>query len=105
LRLERERPEYAKPLAQIVRAALEARAGRDNAAIALLDHAVTALDALDLRLVAAAARYQLGRLRGNAEGREQVTMAEQWMSAQGIHHPERIAHIFAAGFRRPNSSH
>jgi hypothetical protein len=102
-RLERERADYAKPLAQIVRAALDARAGREGAAIRLLEQAVATLDALQLRLVAAAARYQLGALRGDAAGREHMALAEQWMSTQGIDRPERIASIFAAGFRRPAS--
>ena len=100
-RLERERPEYAKPLAQVVRAALAARAGRRDESIALLTQAVTRLDALEMKLVAAAARFQLGRLLGGTAGREHTQQAEQWMQEQGILRPDRIAAVFAEGFREP----
>jgi hypothetical protein len=69
-----------------------------------LTGAVAGLEAAELQLVAASARYQLGQLLGTSAGRDHHNQSVQWMTAQGILRPDRIAAVFAAGFAPASTS-
>jgi hypothetical protein len=90
-RLERERMAWTAPLVHMVRAAVAHAKGKDADAIAHLRSAVTGADAANMALHAAVSRYRLGALLGGDEGERLVRVAEEWMAAQGIRVPARIA--------------
>ena len=89
--LRRLRLPLSRALAPLLEAGAETLDGRSANARAALRGAIEGLEALDTRLYAAAAAFQLGRLadgRAPALGREQ---AAAFMHQQGIQHPERMA--------------
>jgi hypothetical protein len=53
-----------------------------------------------MSLHAASANWQLGTIRGGAEGGALVASAETWMAAQGIASPPLMSEMIAPGFRR-----
>ena len=77
-------------------------AGRehDAAAAASMRRAAELADEHDLRLHAAAARYQLGTLIGGSEGAEEVIAAEAVMVAEGVVKPARFADWFVPGLQK-----
>ncbi len=77
-------------------------AGRvhDEVAVASLRRATELADQHDLRLHAAAARYQLGKLLGGSEGADEVIAAEAVMVAEGVAKPERFADWFVPGLQK-----
>lgn len=97
-KLERERAAYARPMAAMIRAALSHSGGRKNEAIERLRFAATKLRELKAGMFAAAAQYQLGRLLGDDEGRQQLAEAEQLIRHQNVLRPDRIANLLAPGF-------
>jgi hypothetical protein len=94
---------FDNPRAQIISALLEAGlAGRthDTVAVAKLREVIALATERDLRLHAAAARYQLGGLLGAGEGSELVTRAVEAMAAEGVKQPARFADWFVPGFQK-----
>jgi hypothetical protein len=77
-------------------------AGRANdvSAVAKLREASQLAEAHDLRLHAAAARYQLGRLLGGSEGGDFVTGAAGTMRAEGIVKLDKFADWFVPGLEK-----
>jgi len=65
-----------------------------------LVRAECAFDACDMRLYAASARRQRGRLTGGARGRELVDSADALMRDEDIEEPTRWAAMLAPGFDR-----
>lgn len=59
---------------------------------------VKTLQPVEMRLHAAIARRQLGRLLGGDEGHALVEETDQWMAGQGIKNPARMAALLAPGF-------
>jgi eukaryotic-like serine/threonine-protein kinase len=97
-RLERENANWASAYARLIRAGLAAF-GRDAvAARGLLGEAALAFDNVDMNLCAAATRRRLGILIGGEEGRGMVRRADDWMTAQTIKNPARMAATIAPGF-------
>jgi hypothetical protein len=97
-RLRREKLPWAAALSDLVRAGCAACSGDTGSVSASLNATVLRLDALDMQLYAAAARYRLGELLGGQEGRALVSEATLWMTGQGIRHPDRFAAVYAPGF-------
>ena len=89
-RLAREPLAWAHALGELLRAGVCAARGEAPAAAATLVRAADALDALDMRLYANAARVYLG---GDAASR-----AEAAMRAEDIRAPARLAAMMAPGF-------
>jgi hypothetical protein len=56
------------------------------------------LDAIEMRLYAAAARRRLGQLLGGDEGRGMIVQADVWMTGQGIKNPARMTAMLVPGF-------
>ena len=86
--LERDGTPWALAMARSIRAGL-ALSRRDNvAALALLAESAVLFDGVDMELHAAAARYRLGEISGDAAIREE---AVRRMTAQKIVKPDRFA--------------
>src|SRR5262249_12330188 len=83
---------------RFLRAALAAQRGDTVGARGLLAEAVTAFEALDMHLSAAATRRRLGELLGGTEGAALVAQADAWMASQNIRNPARMTAAFAPGF-------
>jgi hypothetical protein len=96
-RLGRERAAWAQALGRLIEAGVAH--GRQDAAGAarLLEDAAARLDAVAMRLYAAAARRRLGRLRG-AAGKGLADEAEAWMRSQKVANPARMTALLAPGF-------
>ncbi len=78
------------PLGRLLAAGVDVAQGEVGRAVASLQEAADELDALDMALFAAAARYQAARL-GGAGGRAGRLRAESWMEEAGIVRPDRMA--------------
>jgi eukaryotic-like serine/threonine-protein kinase len=77
-------------------------AGRahDATAVAKLREAALLAEEHDLRLHAAASRYQLGGLLGGSEGDIHIASAEQLMVGEGVAKPARFADWFVPGLQK-----
>ncbi len=88
----------AKALATLVRAGVAHVRGDDEAAEKLLADALERCEATNMHLIAAAARWRLGELRGGDEGTALTSRAEQWMRDEGIVSPARVTRMLAPGY-------
>jgi serine/threonine protein kinase/tetratricopeptide (TPR) repeat protein len=80
------------------RAGVDALRGDRARAIQRLEQAEAAFYEGEMTLYAAAARYQLGRLLGNARGRELRVHAQEWFEAQGVKRPTNYIGMLLPGF-------
>jgi len=98
-RVERERMEWATPLATLVRAGVAALRADEAGAAALLDHAARGLDAADLVLHAAAARRRRADLIGGDEGAAARAAADAVFRRQGVAAPDRLVAMMVPGVK------
>jgi len=98
--LERTKWAHAAPHAHLIRAAIAAMSGDADGAARVLELAVRGFEDGAMLLHANAARFHLGRLRGDTVGRQLTADAEAWMTAQGVMKPGKMAGMLAPGFRR-----
>lgn len=96
-RIERERAGWSAPVARLLRAGVANLRGDTSAATEYLSAAASGFDGADMGLHAAAARRCLGQLRGGAEGAALVAAADEWMLAQNIRRPDRMAVVLTPG--------
>jgi len=96
--LSHEHMPWIAPFAPLLRAGIHAVRGQYDAARPLLGVAAEGFDRADMRLYAASARRQLGRLTGGTEGEQLVRQADELMRSRGIPKPDRIAAVLAPGF-------
>jgi eukaryotic-like serine/threonine-protein kinase len=94
-KIEREEGAWCRPLALVLRAAVEAQRGQRDRAAALLADAERFCRAEDMVGFAEAAAWRRGKLVSN---HELVGQAEAWMATQGIKSPQRFATLLAPGF-------
>jgi hypothetical protein len=73
--------------------------GENDRSVQALRDAARLFDETNLALFAAVARLRLGALLGGKEGASLVAEADEWMLAEGVRRPERIAAMMAPGFR------
>jgi hypothetical protein len=95
--LEGERMTWTAPLAAMVAGAAANAQGARALATDSLRMAIERAQAADMSLYAAAARYQLGRLLRDDEGRELLRRAHDEMTAQEVRVPERFATMLLPG--------
>ena len=50
-------------------------------------------------LCASVAELRLGQLLGGTDGRVLIDRAEAWLTSQSVRRPDRVADLFAPGFR------
>lgn len=89
---------WSSPLATLIHAALAKQRGDISNSVALIEKALTGLEAAGMALYAAAARRRLGELLGGDRGHELITQADEWMSRQQIKNPPAITRLLAPGF-------
>jgi hypothetical protein len=86
------------PQSMMILAGVAHQRGERARAIGLAEDAVTALEGADMRGSAAAARRQLGLLRGGDGGAELVHEADEFFRGQGVVRADRFAAMLAPGF-------
>jgi serine/threonine protein kinase/tetratricopeptide (TPR) repeat protein len=89
---------WAKPLANLVRAAVAQQRGQTTQATSLLSEAIQGFDQCNMRLYAAVARRRLGEILGDETGRQLITDANAWMLNQMVKNPGSMTRILAPGF-------
>jgi serine/threonine protein kinase len=99
-RLHRQQLPWTGAFAQLMRAGVASVRGDTGRAERLLADAAERFESSDMGLFAAAARRQLGQLRGGDGGRDLIEQADSWMRAQSIVNPSRMASCLAPGFDR-----
>ncbi|MGO9597548.1 MAG: serine/threonine-protein kinase PknK [Isosphaeraceae bacterium] len=105
LRLDRERQPWASAYAQHVRAAIAACRGDASTALHELSQAASQYEKADMMLCAWVMRYKMGEIQGGSKGRELISQATEWMSAQSIQSPTRWAKMIAPGFEQISTCH
>ncbi len=98
-RIEREHLPWGDSQAHMIRAALATCDGRRDEALAHLRSAGAHFRASDMLLCASVADLRLGQLLGGPDGRVLIDRAEDWLTSQAVHRPDRVADLFAPGFR------
>jgi hypothetical protein len=95
--LSKTQAPYALALAELLSAGLKSCSNDRDAALSDLRSAVSQLEALDMRLHAAAARRACGLLSGGSAGSEEVSRAEAFMRDLGIADPAFFARVLVPG--------
>jgi eukaryotic-like serine/threonine-protein kinase len=98
-RLDREQLRPTTAAAALIRARIAAARDRPDAALGLLRVAAAAHDAAEMKLHAACARREEGRLRGGAEGLARVASADAVLEAEGVREPARWAAMLTGATR------
>lgn len=97
-KIEKEGMPWAKPLANLARAAVAHQRQQQSDAKNLLTAAAEGFAKGDMHLYEAAARRRLGELLGDARGERLIREADEWMQSQRIQNPERMTRMLAPGF-------
>ena len=95
--MRRHGASWGAALADLADAGRHSLDGRRRDLPALLETAISTLEALDMVLHAAAARRRFGQVIGGAEGIEQVAAAEARMAEAGVENPARMTDLLAPG--------
>ena len=93
-RIEKERMDWSRPLALVVRAGLASARGDADATAAFLRDAAADFDRAEMALHAACVRYGLSGLLGGDEGRQARRAAEEWVRSEGVARPSAVASLF-----------
>ena len=96
-KLERFKMPWTDLLARCVHAGVELAKQDHVKAEEHLRAAIERAEEAGMELHGACARYQLGRLLGDGEGRKLVENAEDWMLAQDIRAPQRMSALLIPG--------
>lgn len=96
--IERARAPWATPLATLIRAGAAALAEDKTRAAELLDGAAAALDGAGMALYATIARWRRGQLTGDESGYALCTAADEWLRAERVREPRRLAAVLTPGF-------
>jgi hypothetical protein len=97
-KLHRERMPWSAALAAVLDGGVAMARGDVAAARAGLASAITGFEHTEMALWAAVARWQLGRLVGGDEGATLVRAGEDYLRAQSVRDPGRVAATLAPGF-------
>jgi hypothetical protein len=97
-RLRRERRTWVIGMAALLEGAAAAMRGDSARAAELLEVAAGTLDRADMRLHAALARRERGRLIGGDEGRTLLSEAHSWLVDHRVKSPARLGAMLAPGF-------
>lgn len=93
-----EEMKWSDPLALAIRAGISNLRGDAQTAMRLLQDAAHSFDLAEMHLYAAATRQRLGQLKGDEEGLELISAADEWMRAQKIKRPELMTRTLVPGF-------
>ena len=98
-RLDREKLPWASAQAMMIRAGVAKLQGHAEEIPLHLSQASAAFAACDMALCAAVAEMRLGQVIGGAEGTAKLEQSRDFMKAQSIVNPDRVADLFAPGFK------
>jgi len=98
-RLARERVDYCVAESLMLRAGLAFHAGAVDRAVDLLEEAEALAEEADLVLSSISMKRVRGQLVGGDTGNQLVREADRFLREQGVRRPDRVAEIFASGFR------
>jgi len=93
--VEKEKMSWSAPLALLLFGGLAAALGRNAEALARYEAAESAASQAGMKLHAAAARHQRGRVLGGADGEALTAEAARAMSDEGVVVPTRLAGVLA----------
>jgi hypothetical protein len=96
--LRRNRAPWACALADLFDASRSALEGRTDDAVSGLKRAIESLDAVDMSLYAACARWRLGDLLGGDEGAALRGRARAFMEDAEIRSPQKVLRLLAPAF-------
>ena len=94
MQLEHERLPWSRAIATMLRGGLAAALGDESGATKTLEDAEKQLDAIDMRLHAAACRLRRGELVRGATGEALVREASARFTAEGVRKPEKMARLY-----------
>ncbi|MDB4970453.1 MAG: Serine/threonine-protein kinase PknA [Myxococcales bacterium] len=97
-KLHKERMPWSEALGSVLDGGVAMARGDATAARARLATAIAGFENTEMALWGAVARWQLGRLVGGDEGATLVRAAEDFMRAQSVRDPGRVAATLAPGF-------
>ncbi len=97
--LQREKALWARPLADLVLAGLQAVSGETGLAIRHLQTAEQGFLAVDMALHAAVARMRCGQLMAGERGEERRARGSAYLTEQGVRDIDKMAALIAPGFR------
>ena len=97
-KIEKEEMPWSNPLAALLRAGAAMIEGDRAQVLSLLQSAIVGLDAADMALYAAAARYRRGHVLGGEEGEKLAATADEWLAKQGVVNRPRMVGMLAPGF-------
>jgi hypothetical protein len=89
---------WAKPLALLAHAAIDAENQNDESATNRLTVAIATFDSLGMRLYAAAARARLGALIGGSGGHSLIAEAHATFEREGVQKVQCMLDLLAGGF-------
>ena len=95
-RLDRERLDYARALAAMLRGRIASLRGEHEAAIRLYNTAIAQFAALEMPLFKAATQYRRGELAASEEGAGRIHAAIEWCRSQQIKDPDAFLRDGAA---------
>jgi len=93
-RMERENVPWAFALAALVRAQLVAFCGNRAESTAAFEAAIQALEGVEMRLYAAAARRRLGEILAGPGGEELMAHSERIMTSEKVVDPPHLAQLY-----------
>jgi hypothetical protein len=96
-KLSQENVNWAKALAALLQAGVEAMNGNTAEALRLMARAEAKFQMAEMGLNVALARRWRGQVLGGPEGEKLIASADPALRAQGIVNPARYAHLFIAG--------
>ena len=97
-KIAREKTVQGAPMAQSIEASIAAQRGQKGRAVALLREALAGFEVAEMALYAALARRVLGELLSGAEGLDLVRASDEWMRAEEVKAPARMAATLLPGF-------
>jgi hypothetical protein len=98
VQLSREKAGWAQALSLLIRAGIAHLRGDETMMSRRLESAVTAFEAADMALHAAACRWHLGDARGGEEGWAMIADAKQQFADQAVVNPMKLRGMLAPGF-------
>jgi hypothetical protein len=96
--LQREDAAYARAMAALLFASIDAIEGDAAKAVVHLRAALDVFEAKGMQLYRESARWRLGQMMGGAQGAALTTAAEAWADREGAKSPPRMLRLMAPGF-------
>lgn len=97
-RLQADDKPFAAPLSALVRAGTAGIGGNRELAVVLLEQAAAEFQRLDMAMFSAITKRRIGELTAGEPGLALIRESEEFMRAEGVVNPSRMADAFAVSF-------